>query len=127
MPEKNWWEESPREFADGFTEEVQVHHENPPAHGPQHDVSRQENEAAYRRGWQQGMSEATLLLLQLVELGYDRRKIKQLMAIYEDHFISEWRNNGDLEKREPFPAFNIEQIEEIAATHRGYDWLLNEA
>lgn len=26
MTEKNWWEESPQEFADGFTEEVQVHH-----------------------------------------------------------------------------------------------------
>ncbi len=26
MPEKNWWEESPQEFADGFSEEVQVHH-----------------------------------------------------------------------------------------------------
>ena len=73
------------------------------------------------------MTEATLILLQLVELGYDRRKIKQLLAIYEDHFVSAWRNTGDLEKREPFPPFNVQQIEEIAATHRGYDWLLNDA
>lgn len=29
MPEKNWWEESPEEFASGFTEEVQVHHSEP--------------------------------------------------------------------------------------------------
>lgn len=94
----------------------------------QQDASqRVENEAAYRRGWQQGATETTLIILQLVELGYDRRKIKQLMAIYEDHFISEWRNNGDLEKREPFPSFNVQHIEEIAATHRGYDWLLDEA
>jgi hypothetical protein len=49
------------------------------------------------------------------------------MAIYHDHCVSEWRNNGDLEKRESFPPFNIEQIEAIAATHRGYDWLLNDA
>ena len=94
----------------------------------QQDASqRVENEAAYRRGWQQGATETTLIILQLVELGYDRRKIKQLMAIYEDHFVSEWRNNGDLEKRESFPSFNVQQIEEIAATHRGYDWLLDEA
>lgn len=79
------------------------------------------SEAAYRRGWQQGATEVTLIILQLVELGYDRRKIKQLLAIYQDHFISEWRDNGDLEKREPFPPFNIQRIEEIAATHRGYD------
>ena len=83
-----------------------------------------ENEAAYRRGWQQGATETTLIILQLVELGYDRRKIKQLLAIYQDHFISEWRNNGDLEKREAFPPFDIERIEEIATSHRGYDWLL---
>lgn len=88
---------------------------------------RTESEAAYRRGWQQGFTEAGLILLQLMELGYHRRKINQLLAIYEDCFVSEWRNNGDLEKREPFPSFNIERIEEIAATHRGYDWLLNDA
>lgn len=94
----------------------------------QQDASqRVENEAAYRRGWQQGLTEATLILLQLVELGYDRRKIKQLLAIYEDHFVSVWRNADDLEKREPFPPFNVQHIEEIAATHRGYDWRLNEA
>jgi hypothetical protein len=84
----------------------------------------QECEAAYQRGWQQGATEVTLIILQLVELGYKRRKIKQLLAIYQDHFISEWRNNGDLEKREAFPSFDIQRIEEIAATHRGYDWLL---
>ncbi len=93
------------------------------------DVSseRVAQESAYRRGWQQGSIEAERIILQLVELGYARRKIRQLMAIYHDHFVSEWRNNGNLEKKEPFPPFNIEQIEEIAATHRGYDWLLNEA
>lgn len=26
---KNWWEETPKEFADGFSEEVEVHHSNP--------------------------------------------------------------------------------------------------
>jgi hypothetical protein len=26
MDEKEWWEESPEEFASGFTEEVHVHH-----------------------------------------------------------------------------------------------------
>ena len=90
----------------------------------EHQSDKSKNEAAYRRGWQHGATETTLIILQLVELGYDRRKIKQLLAIYQDHFVSEWRNTGDLEKREPFPSFNIQRIEEIAASHRGYDWLL---
>jgi hypothetical protein len=83
-------------------------------------------EAAYRRGWQQGAIEAERVILQLVELGYDRRKIRQLMAIYHDHFVSEWRNAGDLERKESFPPFDVERIEDIAASHHGYDWLLNE-
>lgn len=87
---------------------------------------RAEQEATYRRGWQQGFSEATEILLRLMELGYDRRKIRQLVAIYEDHFVSAWRQAGDLEQREPFPLFDIERLEAIAATHRGYDWLLQE-
>lgn len=82
-----------------------------------------EAEAAYRRGWQQGFTEAERLILQLVELGYDRRKINQLLAIYNDHFISQWRT-GDLEQKEPYPSFAIAQIEAIAATHHGYDWIL---
>jgi hypothetical protein len=83
-------------------------------------------EIAYRRGWQQGAVEVERIILQLIELGYDRRKIRQLLAIYHDHAVSEWRSAGDLEKKEPFPPFDIEQIERIAATHHGYDWLLNE-
>lgn len=27
MTGKNWWEETPQEFAQGFSEEVQVHHD----------------------------------------------------------------------------------------------------
>jgi hypothetical protein len=94
----------------------------------QQETSRRvEDEITYRRGWQQGANEAERIILQLVELGYDRRKIKQLMAIYNDHFVSAWRNDGNLEKKEPFPSFNIRQIEDIADTHHGYDWLLNDA
>ncbi len=93
----------------------------------QQDASgRAEHEAAYRRGWQQGFTEAADILLRLMQLGYDRRKIRQLLAIYDDHFVSAWRSAGDLERREPFPPFSIERLEAIAATHRGYDWLLNE-
>ena len=89
------------------------------------DALRVEQEAAYRRGWQQGFTEAGDILLRLMELGYDRRKIRQLVAIYGDHFVSAWRNAGDLAQREPFPLFDIERLEAIAAPHRGYDWLLN--
>ena len=54
----------------------------------QQDASgRAEHEAVYRRGWQQGFTEATDILLRLMELGYDRRKIRQLLAIYDDHFV----------------------------------------
>jgi hypothetical protein len=92
----------------------------------QDDHREVERESSYRRGWQQGLNEAERIILQLIELGYDRRKIRQMLAIYNDHFVSEWRNNGDLEKREPSPPFNIERIEDSAASHRGYDWLLSE-
>ncbi len=93
----------------------------------QRDASkRRGDEAAYRRGWQQGSSEATLIILRLMELGYERRKIRQLLAIYDDHFVSTWRTTGNLEEREPLPPFNVQQLEAIAATHRGYDWLLKD-
>jgi hypothetical protein len=91
------------------------------------DPSRIDTETAYRRGWQQGAMEATAILLQLLAWGYDRRTIRQYMAIYEDHVVSSWRNSGDLEEKEPCPPFNIKQIEQVAKTHRGYDWLLHDA
>ena len=87
---------------------------------------RSESESAYRRGFMHGAAEVSRIILELVEMGYERRKIKQFLAIYEDHYLNEWRNNGDLEKKEPFPDFNIQEIEEIAVNHRGYDWLLHE-
>src|SRR6266700_3499911 len=90
----------------------------------EHQSDKSKNEVAYRHGWQHSATETTLIILRLVEFGYNRRKINQLLAIYQDHFISEWRNNGNLEKKEPFPSFDIQRIEEIAASHRGYDWLL---
>ena len=41
----------------------------------QQDASQSvEHEAAYRRGWQQGLTEASLILLQLVELERRSRK-----------------------------------------------------
>jgi hypothetical protein len=86
-----------------------------------------EQEAAYRRGWQQGFNEAERIILQLLEAGYDRGKIKQLLAIYNDHCVSQWREEGDLTRREPYPDCDIEHLEVIAATHHGYDWLLYEA
>ncbi len=93
---------------------------------PQDATRRAEREASYRRGWQQGFTEATEIVLRLVELGYERRKIRQLLAIYDDHVLSPWRATGDLERREPFPLFDLERLEELAATQRGYDWLLKE-
>ncbi len=93
---------------------------------PQDATRQAEREASYRRGWQQGFTEATEIVLRLVELGYERRKIRQLLAIYDDHFLSEWRTAGDLERREPFSLFDVERLEAIAATQRGYDWLLTE-
>lgn len=91
-----------------------------------YNTSLIDSEAAYRRGWQQGASEVTDIVLQLLEWGYDRRTIRQYLAIYEDHMISPWRNNGDLAKKEPCPRFNVKEIKDIARTHRGYDWLLHD-
>ena len=67
---------------------------------------------------------ATQLLPQLMELGHDRRKIRQLLAIYSDLFVRAWRVEGNLEQMEPFPTFDIERLEAIAATRPGYAWLL---
>jgi hypothetical protein len=67
--------------------------------GPEKEAT---NEAAYRRGWKPGFNEAERIILQLGELGYSHRKIRQLLAVYNDHCVSEWRNHGDLENREPF-------------------------
>jgi hypothetical protein len=53
---------------------------------PQDASGRAEQETSYRRGWQQGFSEASEIVLRLVELGYERRKIRQLLAIYDDFF-----------------------------------------
>src|SRR5579871_239131 len=92
----------------------------------QDNTARRAQEAAYRRGWQHGSVEATLLVLQLMELGYERRKIRQLLAMYNDLCVSAWRTEGDLEQMEPFPAFDIERLEAIAATRPGYAWLLHE-
>ena len=85
------------------------------------------DDSDYRRGWQQGFAEANEIILRLVKEGIAPGKINQLVAIYQDHKVSAWRQSGDLSKLEPFPAFNITELEEIAATHRGYDWLLTEA
>jgi hypothetical protein len=43
----------------------------------QHDASqRAEHEAAYRRGWQQGVTEVTFILLQLVELNASNKELR---------------------------------------------------
>lgn len=86
-----------------------------------------EQEAAYRRGWQQGFNEAERIILDMLSAGYERGKIRQLLAISNDHYGSQWREEGDLTQREPYPDCDIEHLEAIAATHHGYDWLLTDA
>jgi hypothetical protein len=81
-------------------------------------------EAAYRRGWTQGVEEAATLVLELIELGYKATEIKRLIAVYDDHFLSPWRHGGDLDKREAPPSFNIEQCREILESTSGYDWIV---
>jgi hypothetical protein len=83
----------------------------------------QMQEAAYRRGFTQGMEEASRLVLQLAELGYKTTEIKRLLAVYDDHFIAPWRHGGDLDKFKVPPAFNIEECQEILSNTTGYDWI----
>ncbi|HLI91090.1 MAG TPA: hypothetical protein VKV37_20540 [Ktedonobacteraceae bacterium] len=86
-----------------------------------------EQEAAYRRGWQQGFNEAERIILDMLSAGYERGKIRQLLAISNDQYVSQWREEGDLTQRELYSDCDIEQLEAIAATHHGYDWLLTDA
>lgn len=86
--------------------------------------ARTEAEAAYRRGWMHGTEETTRLVLQLVALGYKQTEIKRLLAVYDDYFLYRWRNEGDLDKREVPPPFDIEQCQAILAGTTGYDWIV---
>ena len=93
----------------------------------QSDTQKAEkDDSAYRRGWQQGFTEATRFILQMVKQGMEPGKINQLIGIYQDYKVSAWRNEGDLSKKEDYPDFIIAELEEIAATHPGYNWLLTE-
>jgi len=83
-----------------------------------------DREAAYRRGFTQGIEEAARLVLLLQELGYPAREMKRLLAVYDDHFLAAWRQAGDLDKREPAPAFDINQCQAILSRTTGYDWIV---
>ena len=93
----------------------------------QHERDEQDTsarEAAYRRGWTQSFEEASRLVLQLVELGYKPTIIKRLLAVYDDHFLSGWRHDGDLSKREAPPPFDVIKCQAILEQTTGYDWII---
>lgn len=90
----------------------------------QEEDQQKDREAAYRRGFVHGIEEATRLVMQLVELGYKATEIKRLLAVYDDHFVAPWRNNGDLTKREAPPPFDIDACQEILEGTTGYDWIV---
>jgi hypothetical protein len=98
--------------------------EQQPGTSAEQDEARAMAEAAYRRGWVQGTDEASRLVLQLVELGYRSTEIKRLLAVYDDHFLAAWRDEGDLDKREAPPDFNIEECQAILARTSGYNWII---
>jgi hypothetical protein len=87
-------------------------------------VERTKAEAAYRRGFVHGMEETGRLVAQLMELGYKTMEIKRLLAVYDDHFIAPWGNDGDLTKREAPPPFDINMCQEILEGTTGYDWIM---
>ncbi len=92
--------------------------------GESESAEQQEaREAAYRRGFTHGMEEMARLVLQLVELGYKPTEIKRLLAVYDDHFIAQWRA-GDLDKLTAPPPFNVEECQAILAGTTGYDWIV---
>lgn len=88
------------------------------------EQEREAREGAYRRGWTQGIDEASRLVLQLVELGYKSTEIKRLLAVYDDHFLAPWRQSGNLSKREAPPPFDINQCQAILKQTTGYDWIV---
>jgi hypothetical protein len=83
---------------------------------------RAEQEAAYRRGFTQGIEEGTRFVLQLQELGYKPTEIKRLVAVYDDHFLATWRA-GDLGEREAPPPFDSNRCQAILARTTGYNWM----
>ncbi len=84
------------------------------------------DDSAYRRGYQHGFTEAHGIIQELIAQGLTPGKINQLIAIYQDWKVRDWRMSN-LDKLDPQPAFNIQELEEFAATHHGYDWLLLES
>ncbi len=82
------------------------------------------SEVAYRQGFAQGIEEATRLVLQLQELGYALTQIKRLLAVYDDHFISVWRQSANLDKREAPPPFDVNRCQAILAGTTGYNWIV---
>lgn len=89
----------------------------------EHDEQEaREREAAYRRGYSHATDETAQLVLQLIESGYEPQDIRQLLAVYDDHFLAPWKTS-DLDKREPAPAFVLEQCLRILSSTTGYDWI----
>src|SRR5690349_14732543 len=80
-------------------------------------------EAAYRRGWTQGVEEIALMVGALMEMGYRPIQIRRLLAAYQDHFLARWREDGDLTRREPPPEFEIHILLEIVK-QGGYDQMI---
>jgi DNA-binding transcriptional MerR regulator len=88
-------------------------------HGEQ---EAREREAAYRRGYSHAADETASLVLRLIEAGYEPQDIRQLLAVYDDHCIAPWKA-GDLDNREPAPAFDLEQCLRILNSTTGYNWI----
>jgi hypothetical protein len=70
-------------------------------------------ETAYRRGWQQGFRHANTLVTFLQLKGYGVNHIQKLLTTYNDILVTSWRYNGNLQRMEDHPNFDIQQLEEI--------------
>jgi len=90
----------------------------------QDERDQQTREAAYRRGNTQGREEAARIIFQLIELGYKPTKIKRLLAVYDDHFLANWRHDGDLSMLETPPPFGVIRCQEILSQTTGYNWII---
>ena len=87
------------------------------------NITDQSAESAYRRGFTHGMEEMSMLVFQLLEQGYSKTAIRRYLAVYDDHFIMPWRNEGDRSRREPPPPFQIDVLDALLASTNGYDWI----
>ncbi len=91
---------------------------------PDHTTEQEKvraREAAYRRGWMQGVAEGCELVLSLIKEGYQPAVVGQLVDTYLDHDVHAWRYEHDLCQCESPPLFDPERIHQLLSQAPSHD------